>query len=80
MSEKVRCNLCGAECYLDELETYDQYEEGWYVETHINTDCVCGGQFENIVECDCCGEEFCESELVGGLCYECNKELEEKGE
>lgn len=69
------CDWCGRLIEEDELK--------YYTEPHGERrpdDCSCGGTFVEARRCECCGEYYDESEMIGFECVSCQRENEEKEE
>ena len=61
-----KCLECG--------NIFDEGEENKWIEPHGEemTGCpVCGGAYQETVQCKLCGEEHLSVELFGGACQEC---------
>ncbi len=71
-----KCTKCGDR--VEELKVYNELRNFWgqtVYEQLEDEDCICGGYYEEMKSCECCGEYFTEDEFVGtsNLCDSCVK-------
>lgn len=63
------CNNCGKIIEESELSTHKEFisyfGDDKYYETSSDG-CPCGGEFEEAVKCDCCGEYYLNSDMLIG--------------
>lgn len=72
----LKCVECGHVFSEYELNTWEESRG-----EHFGIPCyekmsgcpICGGYYEDAVECDICGENHLASELTGGVCEDCIK-------
>lgn len=75
-----KCLDCG--CEFDEDDVYE-WDEDYGLDSppyqHFCGCPSCHGVYEEARECERCGNTFCESELLYGMCVNCRKEIDEYG-
>lgn len=63
------CKGCGS--VIEEL----RMGQGGDVGEYAIEECSCGGEYEEAIECPCCGEIIAESEMHEEICDDCLKEF-----
>lgn len=68
---KYRCEECGWEFFEPASITENHGITDGGFEEHFSVCPNCGGDYEELNECDRCGKEMAEGELYNGLCADC---------
>ena len=70
-----KCNVCGG--VTDELPTVRELIDGENYETYTDSECVCGGEFDDAEHCKVCHDWICGNETHHGLCADCAASVRE---